>query len=70
MEMILRGSEYQDFLTCRRKWYHGWVEKITPIRQDNKLWFGTLFHKWLERYYANGCEALMADMETDRKSVV
>jgi hypothetical protein len=64
MDMIVRGSEYQDFLQCRKKWFHGWVEKITPIRPDNKLWFGTLFHKWLERYYANNCEALMADMET------
>jgi hypothetical protein len=64
MDMIVRGSEYQDFLQCRKKWFHGWVEKITPIRQDNKLWFGTLFHKWLERYYANQCNALMADMET------
>jgi hypothetical protein len=64
MDMIVRGSEYQDFLQCRKKWFHGWVEKITPIRPDNKLWFGTLFHKWLERFYGNQCNVLMADMET------
>jgi hypothetical protein len=64
MDMILRGSEYQDFLQCRKKWFHSWVEKITPNKPDNKLWFGVLFHKWLERYYGNQCNALMADMET------
>lgn len=63
-ELILRGSEYQDFLTCRKKWYHGWVEKITPKRPDGKLFFGTVFHKWLEFYYKNGCNKLQADLET------
>jgi hypothetical protein len=64
MELILRGSEYQDFLTCRRKWYHGWVEKITPKRPDGKLFFGNLFHKWLEYYYNEGCNKLQADLMT------
>lgn len=64
MELILRGSEYQDFLTCRKKWYHGWVEKITPKKQDGKLFFGTLFHKWLECYYNSQCNVLQADLET------
>jgi hypothetical protein len=64
MELILRGSEYQDFLTCRKKWYHGWVEKITPKRADGKLFFGNLFHKWLECYYNGECNALQADFET------
>lgn len=64
MDIVMRGSEYQDFLTCRKKWFHGWVEKITPNKPDNKLWFGTLFHKWLERYYVNGFNELQADMET------
>jgi hypothetical protein len=63
MELILRGSEYQDFLTCRKKWYHGWVEKITPKKADGKLFFGNLFHKWLELYYNNGCNKLQADLE-------
>lgn len=62
MEMILRGSEYQDFLQCRKKWYHSWVEQITPIRPDNKLFFGNLFHKWLEEYYISDCNVLQADL--------
>jgi ATP-dependent exoDNAse (exonuclease V) beta subunit len=64
MDIVMRGSEYQDFLQCRKKWFYGWVEKITPKRPDNKLFFGVLFHKWLERYYANHCEPIMADLET------
>jgi PD-(D/E)XK nuclease superfamily len=64
MELILRGSEYQDFLTCRKKWYHGWVEKITPKKADGKLFFGTLMHKWLEFYYNSECNKLQADLET------
>lgn len=62
MELILRGSEYQDFLTCRKKWYHGWVEKITPKKPDGKLFFGNLMHKWLEMYYQNDCDKLVADL--------
>lgn len=64
MDIVMRGSEYQDFLTCRKKWFHGWVEKITPNKPDNKLWFGTVFHKWLEVYYKTGLNDLQADMET------
>lgn len=64
MEMVVRGSEYQDFLQCRKKWFHGWVEKITPKKPNNKLFFGSLFHKWLEVWYANDCNELIADMET------
>jgi PD-(D/E)XK nuclease superfamily len=64
MELILRGSEYTDFLTCRKKWYWSWVEKITPKRPDGKLFFGTLFHKWMEFYYNSDCNKLQADLET------
>jgi hypothetical protein len=64
MELILRGSEYSDFLTCRKKWLYGWVEKITPKRPNNKLFFGTAFHKWLEEYYNQGCNKLSADLVT------
>lgn len=64
MDLVTRGSEYQDFLNCRRKWFHGWVEKITPKRPDGKLFFGSLFHKWLECYYKNGCDVLQADAGT------
>jgi hypothetical protein len=64
MDLIVRGSEYQDFLNCRKKWYYGWVEKLTPKRPDNKLFFGTLFHKWLEYYYNNNCEKLITNLMT------
>lgn len=64
MQLILRGSEYTDFLTCRKKWDYGWVEKITPKRPNNKLFFGTAFHKWLEEYYNTGCNKLSADLVT------
>lgn len=64
MEMYIRGSEYQDFLNCRKKWYYSWVEGIEPKRPDNKLWFGTAFHKWLENYYNEGCNKLTADLLT------
>jgi hypothetical protein len=60
--MILRGSEYQDFLMCRKKWFHAWVEKIEPKRPDNKLFFGNVFHKWLEEYYKHGCDKDVADI--------
>jgi hypothetical protein len=64
MKLVLRGSEYTDFLTCRKKWLYGWVEKITPKRPNNKLFFGTAFHKWLEEYYNTGCNKLSADLVT------
>jgi hypothetical protein len=56
MELVVRGSEYQDFLTCRKKWYYSWIKRIKPKRPDNKLFFGEAFHKWLEFYYQNGCD--------------
>ena len=62
--IIIRGSEYQDFLQCRKKWYYSWYEKIEPKRKDNKLFFGTLFHKWLEHYYSNGCDDAIATEKT------
>lgn len=64
MELIVRGSEYQDFLNCRKKWHYSWIEKIEPKRQDNKLFIGTAFHKWLENYYYNGCNKILADLLT------
>jgi hypothetical protein len=63
MDIVMRGSEYQDFLQCRKKWFYGWVEKLEPKKPDNKLFFGSLFHKWLEIYYANDCNFVLADFE-------
>jgi hypothetical protein len=64
MEMIIRGSEYSDFLNCRKKWLYSWYEGIEAKRPDAKLFFGTAFHKWLENYYNSGCNKLQADLET------
>jgi hypothetical protein len=64
VELILRGSEYQDFLNCRKKWYYSWIEKIEPKRPDNKLFFGTVFHKFLENYYLSGCNWGLSMAET------
>lgn len=62
--MEVRGSEYQSFLNCRKQWYYQWVEGIEPKKPDGKLFFGTLFHKWLETYYNNNCNTMLADLET------
>lgn len=56
MELIVRGSEYQSFLDCRKEWYYAWVEKIEPKRPDGKLFFGTVGHKFLEHYYLSKCD--------------
>jgi hypothetical protein len=63
-ELIVRGSEYQSFLNCRKQWFYQWVEGIEAKRPDAKLFFGTAFHKWLENYYNNGCNKVLADLET------
>jgi hypothetical protein len=63
-ELIVRGSEYQSFLNCRKQWYFQWYEGIEAKRPDAKLFFGTAFHKWLENYYNSGCNKLLADLET------
>jgi len=48
---LVRGSEVQDFLRCRKRWKHKWVDRIKPKRPDGKLFFGNLFHKFVETYY-------------------
>jgi hypothetical protein len=63
-ELIVRGSEYSDFLNCRKKWLYSWIEGIEAKKPDAKLFFGTAFHKWLENYYNCGCNKLQADLET------
>lgn len=49
---LIRGSEVQDFLRCRYRWKRAWVDRIRPKRQDGKLFFGQLCHKFLEVYYS------------------
>ena len=50
-QRLVRGSEVSDYLRCRRRWYHKWVMNLKPKRQDGKLFFGNLFHKFVEVYY-------------------
>lgn len=49
----IRGSEVSSFLRCRKQWKYAWIDNIEPKRQDNKLFFGNLAHKFLEVYYSN-----------------
>lgn len=50
-QVKVRGSEVQSFLRCRKKWNWEWVEGYRPNIPNNKLFFGTLFHKYLEVLY-------------------
>lgn len=48
---LIRGSEVSSYLTCRRSWKLAWVDHLKKKTPDGKLFFGTLFHKYLELYY-------------------
>jgi hypothetical protein len=50
--MILRNSEVTDYLRCRLRWQYRWYRQLEPKRKSTKLVLGTLFHKFLETYYA------------------
>lgn len=54
MARMVRGSELTDFLRCRLKWRYYWVDGYVPKTPDKKLFFGTLFHKFVEVWYATG----------------
>lgn len=49
--MKVRGSEVQDFLRCRTRWSYRWRELLTPTKRNDKLFFGTMFHYYLELLY-------------------
>lgn len=49
-----RNSEINDFLRCRKKWDWRWNQGYTSKKQNNKLFFGNLFHKWVEVLYKTG----------------
>lgn len=49
--MDIRGSEVQDFLRCRQKWDYKWNQDLIPKKKNDKLWFGSLFHIYLENLY-------------------
>jgi hypothetical protein len=50
----IRGSEASTFQRCRLKWKYQWADGLKPKRPNGKLWFGTLFHKYLEELYIKG----------------
>lgn len=60
----IRGSEASTFQRCRLKWKYQWVDGLKPKRPNGKLFFGTLFHKYLESYYMNDDFTALKDMTT------
>lgn len=49
--MKIRGSELTSFLRCRQQWEYAWKDNLRTKKPNDKLLFGTLFHKWLEHFY-------------------
>lgn len=54
MARSYRNSEVNDFLRCRKKWDWRWNQGYTPKKQNDKLFFGNLMHKFLETLYKTG----------------
>lgn len=48
---LIRGSEVGSYLNCRRSWKLAWVDHLKKKTPDGKLFFGELFHKYLELFY-------------------
>jgi hypothetical protein len=60
----IRGSEVSDFLRCRYRWEKRWKDGLKPKKKNDKLFFGTLFHKFLETYHkTNNFENAFEDMQ-------
>ena len=57
MGKAIRGSEVNDFLRCRTRWDYAWQQNLKPKTPNDKLFFGTLFHKYLEEWYKNHSQA-------------
>jgi len=53
----IRGSEVNDFLRCRTRWDYAWQQNLKPKTPNDKLFFGTLFHRYLEEWYKNHSQA-------------
>jgi tetratricopeptide (TPR) repeat protein len=54
MSHSYRNSEISDYQRCRKKWNWRWNEGYTPKKQNSKLFFGNLMHKYLETLYKTG----------------
>lgn len=48
---LVRGSEVGSFLADRKAWKLRWVDHLVKNKQDGKLFFGTIFHKYMELKY-------------------
>lgn len=48
--MIVSHSEIQDFLTCQRKWFYGYVQKIEPDQLTPGIDRGTEGHACIETF--------------------
>ena len=53
----VRGTEVSDFLRCRTRWDYAWQQKLRARTPNDKLFFGTLFHRYLEEWYKNHSQA-------------
>jgi hypothetical protein len=73
--VTVRGSEINDFLRCRKRWSYRWHDGLIPKKQNDKLFFGTLFHRFLEVLYNNGQQGTANEemvrmfRETDTSSI-
>src|SRR5213595_2909269 len=63
---VIRGSEYSSFLRCRRRWNWEWNEGLKPKKLNDKLFIGSLIHKWLEVYYENKGNDILAMREMQK----
>jgi hypothetical protein len=53
-KLMIRGSEVQSFLRCRKRWEYEYLEGLQPKEVNHKLFFGNLIHKFIEVLYSTG----------------
>jgi CRISPR/Cas system-associated exonuclease Cas4 (RecB family) len=46
-------SQLQTWRRCKRRWYLGYVARLTKNTPTNALWLGVGVHEALDRYYAS-----------------
>lgn len=58
--LLVSNSSIQAFKRCRRKYWLGYVRKLSPIAEVNTgpLYVGTEIHRCLELYYGKGIHPL------------
>lgn len=47
---LIRGSEVDEFIRCRKRWKWRWIDKLAPKKIDGKIFFGNLFHTFIQEY--------------------